>query len=542
MKNHVNQHHTLFYKFLFIVGLTTLLTSHRVVAQIQPSLKAADDAKPAKATAVKLIKNKANKLYSSKQLKEDLEILHQAFQEAHPGFYWYTNKQDFDRKFDSVRNLLNHPMRELEFYRLVRPLVVMVNCGHTQLYTSLKYRSFFRKKSRYFPLNLKFIEGKAYIYQNHSTDTTIQLGAQVLTINNEPIEKLVEKMFRYTPSDGFNLTYKYRILDQDFPSLYPYYVNARVDSFKVACVDIKSKHPIEYKIASISRRKYRKSRRALKQEEEPALDFKILGGYDEEVASNSRSANDNLLRKAKVAVLTIKSFQNNTLRKQGFSFSQYMRTIFRTIRKKRIKNLIIDLRENSGGTVRNGILLYSYLTRRKFKYFNYEQVTTSRPFTFMRHVNSYKSRMVNTKLLVKTDSGYFISQRLHYNLKTHRPSKYHYKRNLYILINGRSFSATTQFASLVHANHRAVFVGEETGGGYKGCTAGRTCYINLPNTKMRLKIPLIKYSNAVAQDYQVKGHGIMPDYDLQPTINNILNGTDTELEYVLDIIKKKIED
>ena len=525
--------------FYFVSALFITIQS----AFSQDSLNAQSVPKVKQIRRVKLVKKShALKIFSVKELRKDLEVLHQAFKEAHPGFYWYTNQTSFEQKFDSIRKLLTHPMNELAFYRLVRPIVVDVNCGHTQLYTSIKFRNHFRKKSRYFPLKLKFINNKAYIQQNYSKDSTIQLGAEVVSINEQPIQKVIQMLFRYTPSDGYNTTYKYRILDQDFSTYYPFYVNAKVDTFQVT-YRVESANKLRtHKLPSMNRREYRRAIRELKGSEKPALSFRIIGEEEEEIAGNSKANNDELLKKARVGILTIRSFQNNTLRKQGFSFSQYMRNTFRTIRKRKVKNLIIDLRENSGGTVRNGILLYSYLTRRKFKYFNYEKVTTNRPYTFMRYVNTYRSRMVNNKLLVKTDSGYYISNKLHYNLKTHRPSKNHYKRNLYILINGRSFSATTQFASLVHSKRRATFIGEETGGGYKGCTAGRTCYINLPHTKMRLKIPLIKYSNAVSQAYNTKGHGIMPDYELQPKINDLLKGVDTELEYTLDLIRQQMED
>lgn len=541
MRSHVQYlNKTLF--ALFLVSSLFLLFTSSGFAQAKVKAKGQEKIKLTASSKKHLIGFKASRKYTVKQLKTDFDILFNAFKEAHPGFYWYTSKAEFAQTYDSIKKQITHPMTELEFYRLVRPLVVLINCGHTQVYTSVKFRNYFRKRIKYFPLHLKFINGKAYIYQNHSRDSTVRLGLRVTSINGKPMRKVIKKLFKYTPSDGFNITYKYRILDQSFPRLYPYYINAKVDTFDIRCVDVNNKQKVSYRLASINRREYRKSRREKTQSEEPALDFRVIGGYDDEIADNTRPSNSGNLKRAKVAVLKVGSFQNNTLRKQGFSFSQYMRTTFRTIRKRRIKHLIIDLRENSGGTVRNGILLYSYLTRRKFKYFNYEKVTTNRPFSFMRYVNSYRSRMVNNKLLVKTDSGYYISDKLHYNLKTHRPSKYNYKRNLYILINGRSFSATTQFASLVHSNQRGVFIGEETGGGYKGCTAGRTCYVNLPYTKMRLKIPLIKYSNAITNDYKTEGHGIMPDYSLQPKINDVLNGVDTEMEYVLDLIRKREND
>ncbi len=527
-------------KKIFYFVVVSLMMAQGTIAQ--DTLSTSGTSK--KNRKLKLIKKKphALKIFSVKALRDDLQILHQAFKEAHPGFYWYTDKLAFEHKFDSIQKLITHPMDELTFYRLIRPLVVDVNCGHTQLYTSLKFRNHFRKKSRYFPLKLKFIDNKAYIRHNFSKDSTVKLGAEIVSINGQPMQKIIQTLFHYTPSDGYNITYKYRILDQDFSGYYPFYIDANVDTFRVAYRTSPDNTVRIHRLASINRREYRRANHKHKALDKPVLDFRIIGEEDEEIAGNSRPNNDQLLKKARVGVLTIRSFQNNTLRKQGFSFSQYMRNIFRVIRKKKVRNLIIDLRENSGGTVRNGILLYSYLTRRKFKYFNYEKVTTNRPYTFMRYVNTYRSRMVNNKLLVKTDSGYYISNKLHYNLKTHRPSKHHYKRNLYILINGRSFSATTQFASLVHAKKRATFVGEETGGGYKGCTAGRTCYINLPHTKMRLKIPLIKYSNAVSPNYGTKGHGILPDHALQPNINNLLQGIDTELEYTLELIRKKMED
>jgi hypothetical protein len=58
----------------------------------------------------------------------------------------------------------------------------------------------------------------------------------------------------------------------------------------------------------------------------------------------------------------------------------------------------------------------------------------------------------------------------------------------------------------------------------------------LPNTGIRVRIPLVRYSMAVSG--YPPDRGIIPDYPFSPTIQDLLSGKDVELDFVIDLIEK----
>src|SRR5262249_17833046 len=124
----------------------------------------------------------------------------------------------------------------------------------------------------------------------------------------------------------------------------------------------------------------------------------------------------------------------------------------------------------------------------------------------------------------------------HPNWGTQQPSKPTFTGKVYILINGVSFSTTSEFLSHAHARKRATFIGEESGGGYYGNTSGPGAVLTLPNTKLQAYVPLMTYYMAV-RDYKEASHGVVPDYPVKYTIDELREGKDKELELALQLAR-----
>src|SRR5438094_2600628 len=122
----------------------------------------------------------------------------------------------------------------------------------------------------------------------------------------------------------------------------------------------------------------------------------------------------------------------------------------------------------------------------------------------------------------------------HPNWGTQQPSKPTFSGKVYILINGNSFSTTSEFLSHAHARKRATFIGEESGGGYYGNTSGPGAVLTLPNTKLQAYVPLMTYYMAV-HDYKAASHGVVPDYPVKYTIEDLREGKDKELTLALEL-------
>jgi hypothetical protein len=61
--------------------------------------------------------------------------------------------------------------------------------------------------------------------------------------------------------------------------------------------------------------------------------------------------------------------------------------------------------------------------------------------------------------------------------------------------------------------------------------------LTLPHTQIRIGIPLVRYTMAVS-DYP-EDRGIIPEYQVSPTIEDLLQDKDTVMEFAVDLIKTK---
>lgn len=208
-----------------------------------------------------------------------------------------------------------------------------------------------------------------------------------------------------------------------------------------------------------------------------------------------------------VAVLSIKTFFNGFLEQTGEDFSKFLDSAFTDIKNKKVTKLLIDIRGNQGGNDGNGELLYAYLTSKPFIYYE-SQETMSEKFAVKDHPN----------------------------LALQQPKPNNYEGKLYVLADGRSFSASAEFSSIVKTNNRGKFIGEVCGGGYYGNTSGDEAFVMLPNSQITARIPMVKYSLAV-KSIGDKVWSIQPDYPTYYLISDIINKTDGQLDYAIQLVE-----
>jgi C-terminal processing protease CtpA/Prc len=309
---------------------------------------------------------------------------------------------------------------------------------------------------------------------------------ELISVENEPVSKIIENLLSYMPSDGKIKTGKLWEMnngDNSFPVMY-YLVYGEKSAFTV---------------------KYKKG---TGEQGTTVLQADYLKNAGCDYEQRQIESHLNLTFKQTTAILTIRTFSDDLIKKTNENFNTFLDTSFKEINNRKIQSLIIDLRNNSGGHDVNGAMLYSYLTDKSFNYY---------------------SSLETAKGKLKIED--------HPNLSLLNHNKNNFKGKVYFLINGKSFSATAEFCAIAKSNDRGKFIGEETGGGYYGNTSGERTILILPNTKIRINIPLVKYVMAV-KEAEYKDRGIIPDYIITPDIASIINGKDVQLDEALKIAEK----
>ena len=117
----------------------------------------------------------------------------------------------------------------------------------------------------------------------------------------------------------------------------------------------------------------------------------------------------------------------------------------------------------------------------------------------------------------------------------HEPMSQNFKGNIYVLINGGSFSNTAIFCSVLRKHKRAIFIGEETGGS-EFVICGSPKSITLPNTAIQVELPRLQFM--IKSNEESELHGVIPDYHIEPKIDYIIEQKDKDMEFTFVLISK----
>lgn len=446
---------------------------------------------------------------SPDEIKQDFGIFRKSLEETHPGLYRFTTKQWFDSAFASTVANIKDSITQKEFYQLLAPLFARIKCGHTKFFpqsdVNLNHFHYFYDTTKLFPMKLFFTENKVFIAGSYNEKTDTQLyGAEILRINSEPIAEIKEKLMTFIPADGNVISSKYLELNNYFPAWYANFINAP-DSFQVELLKSDgTKSQINLKPVTLSI-----INRQIKDDQ------------------SSNQANFSLdFPESNIALMKIRNFYPLSPKDD---YKQFLRESFLRIKNNKTEHLIVDLRDNEGGMDRWGALLYSYLTDKKFNYYR-ELRLSGVKFTTGPYLDKPKFFGILKLLVRKKDGKYYWTR--HKNLKVQKPQRNPYNGKVYVLVNGNSYSVTAEFAAIAKSNNRALFFGQETGGAYEGNNSGTFAFVNLPNSRLTLAMPMLAYYLDV-KPANPPDRGILPDYHIPP----VLDGKDKEPGFIIDFIR-----
>ncbi len=166
-----------------------------------------------------------NKKYAPAVLQKDYAVYRQTLEEAHPGIYWYTSKDSMDHYFDWGFQQLKDSLTEPEFRKVLSYVTAKINCGHTSVRASKSFSKYqdTTRLGRVFPLSLKLWQDTTVVAANlNRRDSILKRGTIITAINGQPMDRIVDTLFSYIGTDGYNRTNKYQILSNRgyFGSLY----------------------------------------------------------------------------------------------------------------------------------------------------------------------------------------------------------------------------------------------------------------------------------------------------------------------------------
>ncbi len=491
-------------------------------------------------------------------LQKDIKRVQKALFSMHPDIDWYIEKKALYQSFDNLAASIQSPMNSKDFYMKLAPLVANIKQGHTLILPASKKLSKDEKaaikgsKGPFSQFEIFEEANKYYVTKDHTIDSSLTLGAELLKINHISPQTLKDTFQGVITGDGYNTSYFNFMTAEKIGSLYTRLmgiedtllltlrINDSVFTHKLSRIpkttlDSLSKAKEAALAAKDSANKNDTAVVENKKTKTPS--YKYIYDKDTDTYLKELSFVD-----SQAALLKIKSFTNILGARKAY------REIFDTLKNGAIPNLILDLRGNPGGAVSEINVLHGYIT-------NQEYYATVSPQTIT--LTKYKMplwTLINipkwaypiglpfiwidgivyaSRTQKKADNTYVYRMKQS-NLKKAPPTRY--TGNIWLLTNGGTFSAAAITAANFKSEKRGTIVGTETGGAYNGTVAGKLPVIKLKHSKLSLRVGTmnIKPFEALGEH----GRGVLPDIQLSTNKDDKLNNIDTEVNFILNKIKE----
>lgn len=431
-------------------------------------------------------------IIGTNQAIEDLEFLKKSITDFNPAL------PNYHPEFDSlatqvIKKSQNDTVSILEHFTKISRICALANEGHFNIgdRNDNFYKEIGDNTKVSLPVQIKIIGARIFVYGDFSNEQLLNRGDEIIAINGIKSKSILNKLMEVTPSDGNIETYAFRKIEDKFSSIYYYHIQ-QSDSFTITFLNKDNKKnsisiealTTKDKINNI--KKYYSPEVIQSNESESFYTFTIDSNH---------------------AYLKLPSFDYRKVNKYNVKSKKLYKTIFKELQDENVKNLIVDLRDNTGGR------------------------------------NEFADDIV--PFIIQDDNNdSFLKKTISWNGKTKtyrlpKQSKFLFKGSIYVLVNGKTFSAGSTLARYLKEYGNAICIGTETGTRYEGFAAGSSETVILPNSKITIDIPRYHIIFPKSDKQQTVNRGLLPDHEIQPTIENFSNKVDFHMDKAISLFKQE---
>lgn len=451
--------------------------------------------------------------------KNDLIIYRQALEQAHPSLYRFTPKDKYDALFDSIESNLTNKTTELDFFRSVSQISSLIREGHTYIQPPESLISSIVNKNL-FPFGVLVEDNRIIVRNSRSPQLDYLKKTTIDSINGQSIESILNRFEEYASTvSTFNNSRLTKTLSlyNNFAVAYYYFLDT-TSNFRIAYRPNPKATSTSIELEGSSNQFTKLSYPELPPEPKPPFFLDI----------NEQQS---------TATMTISSFAYWVIDKKIKDYAAFFEESFITLKDKGIEYLIIDLRGNRGGEEMIAGDLLTYLIDYEFQIYKYCKAKTLN-FSFTNSLpNSNKIKLSKINYIA-TDSG-FVMKKADF-LRSYSPKKQHgFKGRTYVLSNGLCASACNIFLAMVKTHKVGTIIGQESGGAYEDVDGRLRISFNLPYSGIFVSFPA--WSMKLNTSGGDKQKGVIPDHETSPTIEDIISGKDSEMEFIEKLISKKSE-
>lgn len=451
---------------------------------------------------------------SAAQAREDFELSVAAVEAALPDLYWHQSQQQWSQAKAEARAKLDGVRDSAGLFRVLRPLLGQIGEGHLALLRTEAMKRAERAATAVLPIDILWNESaadadrgasardrtRAYVIAGYGEAATIAPGTRLLAIDGEPVAALSDELMAAVGHDGLNRTGPMRAGSGRGYAQIRNRMRDPQASFRLR-LQTADGVVAERTVAAV---RYDARPKPPADDASAVATLEWLGPHS--------------------AYLSVPSFDNGAYEKSCANFHATMQTIFEQLQARGARDLILDLRRNGGGDEPNESILFSYLVEQPLHKYAAVDAKATR-----LAVASASGKMFETEVLSAEDGPQYVALGNGGVTRLNRPPEGlmsswarpspTYRGRLVVLAGGDTFSGGAELASMLFHVRRGVFVGEEVGGAHQGNTSGYRWKIVLPNSRMKLHVPLLQFR--MNWPALPGGGGVRPDCPAPPGVDEV---------------------
>lgn len=455
-------------------------------------------------------------LLSAEQISNDIALLKKTYQRIHPGYTRYTDLATLEQSWDQIYtdSQQSGGMSINDFYLRIQSSLSLIRCDHTKANLPKAMIKERNESPIYLPFKWRWVEQRAFVI-GVDGENQLSLFDEIIAIDGRDIKELVEDVEHYIPVDGYTEWSRNAGISDSME-----FMGGAVDHFGSLIWANKVRVTVSIK----------KSDGSIKQIDMPRINYKEYRALPS-LGSDARSFKDAVTFERigdKAAYLSVDTFVNY---RDTVDPEDIYAPIFKAIKEEKRDVLILDLRNNGGGSSDASMGLFANLITEKMQVKTDMRVNTLEFEDIRPHLWTWDKRALDPSRIgfSKNDDGsYSLRSWFTDELDKVKPTKHAFTGKLIVLTSNSNSSGSTNLLSALQSTGRATMVGEKTGGSKEGVTAGLLFTLTLPESKITTRVPFFRYTNNVKSF--VEGMGVTPDVFAPMTVEAFLRKGDPALE------------
>lgn len=472
----------------------------------------------------------------------DIALAKETYERLHPGYTRYARAEDLAASWQSIvddaRSDAGLTLGQL--YLRVNQTLTLIRCDHTKAELPPALSDERDERPLYFPARIELVERRGFV-RVAAADTGLQMRDEIVSIDGRRFEDLLDQVAPFVPYDGNTVWSRESGLTESLE-----FKGGAMDHFGALLFEVQETATVVIKRYSSAQtapetltltvdRVTHPQWLALKSEARATL----VDAPVEPVSNFSDGVFFSLID-THTAYLRVDTFVN--YRKPVDPETLYA-PVFDKLKDSGARTLILDLRQNGGGSNDAQRGLMAHLIEKKTPVFNDMRVNTLDLDGLREHLWTWDKRALKPNRLgfrKNEDGTYSLRKFVGDDLKAVKPLAPRFTGRILALTSNGNSSAVTNLLSVLKNQADVTLVGEKTGGSSEGPTAGILFTLTLPNSGIKTRVPFFRHYNNVSTF--AEGLGLLPDVQASQTVDDYLAGKDSALLAAIDLARTGLDD